>query len=94
VIKVSNFNATFNQQPNPNAFPEEIYFQVHSAKTSQIGALGDYYDLGNPFITGGTFTVANPEPGIMRITLSGSFTNAGKVSAKVTVSSDTDPLRG
>ncbi len=93
-IKVSNFSSTFNQTPNPNAFPEQIFLQVHSAKTSQIGALGDYYDLGDPFITGGTFTVTDPEPGIMRITFSGSYTNAGKVSAKVNVSSVTDPLRG
>jgi len=94
VIKVTNFSATFNQTPNPNAFAEEIYFQVHSAKTSQIGALGDYYNLGNPYITGGTFTIPNPEPGIMRITFSGSYTNAGKVSARVNVTSVTDPLRG
>jgi len=94
VINVTNFNATFNQMPNPNAFPEQIYLQVHSAKTSQIGALGDYYNLGDPYITGGTFTIPNPEPGIMRITFSGSYTNAGKVSAKVTVSSETERLRG
>jgi hypothetical protein len=94
VLNVSNFNATFNQTPNPNAFPEEIYLQVHSAKTSQIGALGDYYNLGNPFITGGTFTIVDPEPGVMRLTLSGSYSNAGRVSAKVTASLVTDPLRG
>ena len=66
VITVSNFASTPNPSPQ-NIFPEQIYLQVHSAKTSQIGGLGDYFDLGDPFITGGTFTVNNPETGVMRI---------------------------
>src|SRR5262249_34481674 len=40
VITVSNFTSKPNPSPE-NIFPEEIYFQVHSAKTSQIGASGD-----------------------------------------------------
>jgi hypothetical protein len=95
VITVSNFTSKPNPSPQ-NIFPEEIYFQVHSAKTSQIGALGDYFDVGDPpgclsqcdpFITGGTFTINNPEPGVMRITLSGSWTNEAAVSANVAVTS-------
>lgn len=89
VITVSNFVSIPNPSPQ-NLFPEELYFQVHSAKTSQIGALGDYFDLGNPFTTGGTFTVNNPEPGIMRITSSGSWTNQGGVSATVGITSFTE----
>ncbi|MBI4474716.1 MAG: S8 family serine peptidase [Acidobacteria bacterium] len=92
VISLSDFMPTFNVKPNPNRYPEEIYLKVHSAKTSQIGAFGDYYDLGSPFTTGGTFTVNSPEPGIMRITISGSWTNEDTVSAKVKL--DTWPLTG
>jgi subtilisin family serine protease len=92
VISLSNFKATLNNPSSQNVFPEQIYFQVHSAKTSQIGMLGDYFDLGNPFTTGGTYTINDPEPGLMRITLSGSFTNQESVSATVTVSSDTESL--
>ncbi len=88
VITVSNFKSNPNVNPQ-NIFPEQIYLQVHSAKTSQIGAFGDYFDLGDPFITGGTFTVNNPETGIMRITLSGSWTNESNVSADVSVKSFT-----
>ncbi len=93
-ISLSDFKSGLNNPSSSNVFPEEIYLQVHSAKTSQIGALGDYFDLGNPFTRGGTYTVNNPEPGVMRITLSGSFTNQGVVSANVAVSSNTDPLPG
>jgi subtilisin family serine protease len=86
VITVTNFKSNPDVSPS-NIFPEQIYLQVHSSKTSQIGAFGDYYDLGDPFITGGTFTINNPETGIMRITLSGSWTNESSVSATVSVKS-------
>ena len=87
VISLSNFNASFNNPASQNAFTEGMFLDVHSAKTSQIGSFGDYFDLGDPFTTGGTFTVNNPESGVMRVTVSGSWTNAGKVSATVGVSS-------
>jgi hypothetical protein len=90
VITISNFKSGPDVSKG-NIFPEEIYFLVHSAKTSQIGAFGDYLNLGNPFITGGAFTINKPEPGIMRITLSGSWTNESKVSADVAVQSTTGP---
>jgi subtilisin family serine protease len=93
VITVSNFKSDPNVSP-ANLFAEEIYFQVHSAKTSQIGAFGDYFNLGDPFITGGTFTINNPEPGVMRITLSGSYTNEKSVSADVAVNSFKEPTPG
>jgi subtilisin family serine protease len=93
VITVSNFKKDPNTSPQ-NLFAEEIFLQIHSAKTSQIGAFGDYFNIGNPFITGGTFTINNPEPGIVRITLSGSYTNEKSVSADVAVSSFTNPTPG
>jgi subtilisin family serine protease len=93
VITISNFASNPNVSPQ-NVFPEELYFVVHSSETSQIGAFGDYYNLGNPFITGGTFTINNPEPGIMRITVSGSWTNESAVSATVNVDSATDTVLG
>lgn len=90
VISISNFQKTFTGAGN--VFGEELFFEVHSAKTSQAGPFGDYFDLGSAFVTGGTFSVNNPETGIMRITASGSWTNAGNVSATISVASLTDPL--
>jgi hypothetical protein len=93
IISVTNFKSNPNVNPQ-NLFAEEVYLQVHSAKTSQIGAFGDYFDIGNPFTTGGKFTINNPEPGIMRITLSGSYTNEKSVSADVAVNSFRVPTPG
>lgn len=93
VISLSNFQKTFTG--SGNVFPEQIFLQVHSAKTSMIGGTGDYFDIfpnSDPFVTGGTFTVNNPETGIMRITASGSWTNAGNVSGTLSISSSTDSV--
>ena len=51
---------------------------------------GDY--KVNTFSTGGTFTVDDPEPGVMRVTLTGSYTNAGTVSADLTILSVTESV--
>ncbi len=71
-------------------FGDDILFAVHSAKTSAIGDGGDYPHF--TFTSGGTFVVNNPETGVMRITVNGDWTNAGTISAKVTVFSTTDPI--
>jgi hypothetical protein len=63
---------------------------VHSAKTSAIHEVGDY--LERRFTVGGTFTINNPEPGILRVSISGDWTNAGTISGDVKVSSTKDPL--
>ena len=63
--------------------------RVHSAKTSSIGE-GDYKFF--EFTIGGTYTVNDPETGVMRITLNGDWTNAGTVSADVSILSLTDPV--
>jgi serine protease AprX len=61
---------------------DDILLAIHTAKTSAIGE-GDYRHFR--FTTGGVFTVDNPETGIMRISVNGSSTNAGPISADVTV---------
>ena len=63
---------------------------MHSAKTSSIGGEGDYPIFA--FMTGGSFVVNNPEPGIMRVTLYGDWTNTAAVSVDATVASITGPL--
>ena len=62
---------------------------IHTAKTSSIGE-GDY-----PFYTyttGGTFVVDNPELGIMRISVNGDSTNAGNISADVSITFSSRPV--
>ena len=69
--------------PQNALFGDDILLTVHSAKTSSIGE-GDYKVFG--FTTGGSFTIPNPELGLMRITLNGDWTNASPIGATVTIS--------
>ena len=72
--------------PTQNAlFGDDIILSVHSAKTSAIGAEGDYPVFA--LSTGGTFTIPAPEQGIMRVTLSGDWTNASPIDATVNIRS-------
>jgi hypothetical protein len=65
-------------------FGDDILFSVHSAKTHVAGQ-GDYYIYA--FTSGGSATIPNPEPGLMRVTLNGDWTNASHIDASVTVES-------
>jgi hypothetical protein len=72
-------------------FGDDILFAIHSAKTSAIGE-GDYPVLA--FTTGNTFTIDDPEPGLIRVSVNGDWTNAGRISASVSIYSLTDPVAG
>ena len=65
-------------------FGDDIIFSVHSAKTSAFGQ-GDYRSFD--FVNGPYFYhYDNPEPGYMRVTLTGDWTNAGDVSTEIILS--------
>src|SRR5262249_51003939 len=64
-------------QQNP-FFGDDVIFSVHQAKPS---AFGDY-PIFDFFNGPASFTIDNPEPGFMRITFTGDWTNAGRVSAE------------
>jgi hypothetical protein len=70
-------------------FGDDILLAIHSAKTSAIGE-GDYKVL--ELTSGGTHVLSNPEPGLLRVTVSGDWTNAGAITASVSIFSLTDPL--
>jgi hypothetical protein len=70
-------------------FGDDILLAIHSAKTSEVGE-GDYKQFA--FTTGGTFVIDDPETGILRISVNGDWTNAGNISANVSVFSTTEPL--
>lgn len=89
VVVVSGFSAALPPAQQNQLFGDDILLAIHSAKTSAIGE-GDYQVFD--FTRGGTYVVDNPEAGIMRITLNGDWTNAGAVSARVSVFSLTDPV--
>ena len=70
-------------------FGDELFVFIHSAKTSAIGADGDYR-AGTPAFVGGdaTFVLegSDLDEGIARITILGTWTNAGKISATIHIS--------
>jgi subtilisin family serine protease len=83
VITLNNVTPALLPTEQNQLFGDDVLLAIHTAKTSEIGE-GDY-----PFFTftkGGTFTVNNPEFGIMRISVNGDWTNAGNISADVSVS--------
>jgi len=70
-------------------FGDDIFFSVHSAKTSAFGE-GDY--LAQTFLGGpAQFLIANPDPGYMRVVVLGDWTNVGGVSSEVTITAKAQP---
>lgn len=91
-VRVTLSNITPELPPDEqNAFfGDDIQFAVHSAKTSAIGE-GDYLALA--FVNADRTWVFNkPETGLMRITVLGDWTNAGRVSTDVRIEEIKEPL--
>jgi hypothetical protein len=84
-VKVTLSNLARELPPTEqNAFfGDDILFTVHSAKTSAFGE-GDY--LARAFVAADrTFVFDKPETGLMRITVLGDWTNAGRISTDVRI---------
>ena len=89
IASLSNVTPALPPASQNLLFGDDVLLAIHSAKTSRIGD-GDYKVFA--FTTGGAFVVNDPEPGIMRVTVNGDWTNAGTISASVSIVSVTDPL--
>jgi subtilisin family serine protease len=86
VVKVTN--VTMSGPQNPFYGGDAMFFYVHSAKTSSIGAFGDYLLEAEPFFGGEPetqFDFSDPDTGILRIVVNPDTLNAGSVSADVSV---------
>ena len=70
-------------------FGDDIFLAIHPAKTSQAQEDDNFVDtfLNAPQ----TFTFDNPETGLMRVAVLGDSTNAGRVSATLTVKGTRKP---
>jgi hypothetical protein len=88
-IQLSDVTPELPPAQQNQLFGDDILLTVHSAKTSSIGQ-GDYPVFD--FTLGGLFVINNPETGLMRVTANGDWTNAGDISAHVTVFSVKDPI--
>jgi hypothetical protein len=86
IVKVRNV-AMIGPQ-NPFYGGDAMFFYVHSAKTSSIGAYGDYLLEAEPFFGGEPeteFSFVDPDTGIMRIEINPDTLNAGTVNAEVSI---------
>jgi hypothetical protein len=70
-------------------FGDDIFMSVHSAKT-HLDSLDECL-LYAPS-AGGTWVFTDPEPGLMRVTLTGDWTNASPIHASVTIESGKEKL--
>jgi subtilisin family serine protease len=90
-VTLAGFAAALPPAEQNQLFGDDVLLTVHSAKTSAIGE-GDYKVFS--YTVGGTFTIEDPEPGLLRVTVNGDWTNAGRVSADVLISPTLDALPG
>ena len=65
-------------------FGDDLIVAVHQAKMTG-GAGGEYAVPPTSVSAPASVTIPNPEPGFMRVTLTGDSTNAGRISAKFTM---------
>jgi subtilisin family serine protease len=90
IVVLSNVTPALSSALQNQLFGDHVFLAVHSAKTSVLFPAGDYPVLEHT--PGGTFVIHDPEPGLMRITVNGSWTNAGTISGDVAILSLTDPV--
>ena len=90
-VTLAGFETELPPDEQNQLFGDDVLLAIHTAKTSAIGE-GDYPVF--TFTTGGTFTIEDPEPGLLRITVNGDWTNAGRVSADVLISPSVEALPG
>lgn len=86
IVTLSNVTPALPPAQQNQLYGDDILLAIHSAKTSSIG---DYRFFD--FTRGTTAVVNDPEPGILRVSVNGDWTNAGTISADVVVVSVTDP---
>lgn len=89
-VNITNITPALPPSQQNAFFGDDVLFTVHSAKTSAIGE-GDY--LAFDFLAGNSsYSFEQPESGLMRITMNGDWTNAGTVSADISVVQETAKL--
>src|SRR5262249_1766787 len=92
-LTLSNVTPSLPRGSQNRLFGDDVLLTVHSAKTSnQPTPFGDGDYIFYTFTLGGSGVIANPEAGLIRITLTASWTTAGTVSADVTLASVADPM--
>ncbi len=90
ILTVSSFSASLPPEQQNIFFGDDLFFTVAKAKTSrQPGTTGYFFQT---YTTGGQWVIDRPEFGLLRVTLNGDWTNAGDVSADVSIVPVADPI--
>ena len=91
LIVLSNVTPALPPAQQNQLFGDDLLLAVHSAKTSVLFPESPYpvFEFST---SGGTFVINDPETGLMRITVNGSWTNAGAISGDVAIVSLTDSV--
>ncbi|MCI0658406.1 MAG: S8 family serine peptidase [Acidobacteria bacterium] len=89
IVTLNNFSASLPPAQQNALFGDDVFLTIHTAKTSRQPGTTGYFV--RTFTTGGQWVLNNPEFGLIRVTLNGDWTNAGDVSADVSIVSVVDP---
>jgi subtilisin family serine protease len=89
IVTLSNVTPELPPSDQNPLFGDDLLVAVHSAKTSSMGASGegDYRVIGFVNVDGATIVLegSDLDVGIARITVMGDWTNAGNISANVSI---------
>jgi subtilisin family serine protease len=83
VVKITNIDPELEPADQNALFGDDLFVMGVDAPTSfAVHRIGS----GGVFVAGdATFTIDNPQTGLVRIALQGDWTNAGRMSAKLTI---------
>jgi subtilisin family serine protease len=70
-------------------FGDDLVFAAHTSKT-HVAGFGDYLAL--TLTRDNVFVFQDPEPGLMRFTLHGDWTNASPIDAQITLERTSEPV--
>src|SRR4030095_9312014 len=90
IVVLSNVTPALPPAQQNQLFGDDILLAVHSANTSVVFPESPYPVFEST--SGGTFIINDPETGLMRITINGTWTTAGTISGDVAIHSLTDPV--
>jgi subtilisin family serine protease len=82
VISLKNIRTELPPEQQNVLFGDDLFVNVADAPTSFLRDRGNFFTVGAPEVT---FNVDNPQHGLVRLAISGDWTNAGRISADVQV---------
>jgi subtilisin family serine protease len=91
IVTITSVTPALKSSKQNQEFGDGLFVAIHSAKTSSHGAEGDYIAEGFPREPE-AFLMEDPDTGLMRVTITGDWINAGNVSATVTITSVVERL--